>query len=965
MLVIGEPGCGKTAVAAWLAGFGAAQEPGAAEVLARVRGSWAAIHFCFAEERRRSVHPARFAQALASQISGRFIDFARFILEPEAPSVVGQAHANTNWGTVIGTYVENLIIKAPNAEDVYERSVRKPLEKLYQSDPAARVFILVDSLDEALTVEGTTIVDLVAGSVDLPANVRFLLTSRNDPGVTTRFPRAHVLDLSHPSSAMRANADIRVYVQQRNLPGITEQNVDTLVAGAAGNFLYVKFLLEEVASGKRAVNDLASLPLGLHALYHTSLNRVTRRWRSWSTRFQPLLGRLSVAATDVPQGLLGDWTAKPNQIAATLNDIFQLVESTPTPDGVLRYRLYHRSMADFLALSAYRTNGSTLPNRYHTPPFPQNKAIVDFYLRRFDRNWHGCDEYGLRNFIGHLYACIDGAPSLGERDKAVSRLYRTLLDPGFANAQQQILGELAAVLGDLRTGLRVALRENDLAKAVTFLGRHREAQRAQGIAPAVFAVVVERKFSVALRRAEFYQSVPNWGRSLFLYLAWEAAREGDLNATRAAIEAAWNSPISKGPYFPQNNLSNALFTHIAQLLSQRPDSPHDAVEWMRQLDPTRPDWDIDACLVLIQPALPMEERDFREALSQLGGLQIEFARYIEAQGYHTLGEDFANAEAVAFHADHLAQLFRKLAPYRVGQESIDRALDAVVKNPYPAYRDVALVALGSACLSATDMPWVAKRLQRILQAALDQEGVTFTFDLAAMLTHEAARRKLSPERLGKYCEQAHTAADSWGTRLRALSARGAALFRQGDRHAAFKQLDLAAEQRQGFAGYFSLHCLALANRWWEFGEPNRVRGLIRSAAEYASHVENYEFRLQREQLVQDYDAWCAHKTPTVPEALDRLNAISAHDTRMAYLDHVSARWAASEPPNLEALETALPFVVSDATALDTMLARFIGLRLTELNKDDLVEAMQACNQFLTTGRPWEFSRGEKPVPRPV
>jgi hypothetical protein len=192
-----------------------------------------------------------------------------------------------------------------------------------------------------------------------------------------------------------------------------------------------------------------------------------------------------------------------------------------------------------------------------------------------------------------------------------------------------------------------------------------------------------------------------------------------------------------------------------------------------------------------------------------------------------------------------------------------------------------------------------------------------------------------------------------------------ALFRQGDRHAAFSQLDLAATEQRGFAGFLSLHYLALANRWWEFGEPDRVRGLISSAAKYASNITNYEFRLQREQLVRDYEAWCTHNTPTTVEALEHLNAISTHDTRMAYLDHVSARWAASDPPNVEALKTALPFVAADATALDAMLARLVGLHLTELSNNDFVEAVQACNQFLTTGRPWEFSQGANPVPQPV
>jgi hypothetical protein len=113
-------------------------------------------------------------------------------------------------------------------------------------------------------------------------------------------------------------------------------------------------------------------------------------------------------------------------------------------------------------------------------------------------------------------------------------------------------------------------------------------------------LVEQGNLDVALKRAEAYQSIPNWGRLLFLYLAGEAARGAAVDTVRAAIRAAWNSPISKGLYFPQNNLANALFAHVALLLSKRPGSKLDVEGWMCELDPHRPYWDLDNCLKLIQ-----------------------------------------------------------------------------------------------------------------------------------------------------------------------------------------------------------------------------------------------------------------------------------------------------------------------------------------------------------------------------
>jgi hypothetical protein len=183
------------------------------------------------------------------------------------------------------------------------------------------------------------------------------------------------------------NADVRTYINQRAIPGLSSVNIEALVAVAEGNFQYVRYLLDELAAGKRKIDDFGTLPIGLHALYRSSLDRLTRSVAdSRRTRYQPLLGRLSVAAADAPQELLGEWTAQTDQMASTFHEIFQLVESTVAPDGALKYRLYHHSIADFLALGTYRANGLVLPNPYHTPPLLQHKAIADFYLGHFHKN---------------------------------------------------------------------------------------------------------------------------------------------------------------------------------------------------------------------------------------------------------------------------------------------------------------------------------------------------------------------------------------------------------------------------------------------------------------------------------------------------------------------------------------------------------------------------------------------------
>src|SRR5262245_23134858 len=68
-MITGEPGSGKTALAAWLTGAGPMPtDAKAAAKLARIRASWHAAHFCVARGQLGTVNPSRFAGSLAEQL---------------------------------------------------------------------------------------------------------------------------------------------------------------------------------------------------------------------------------------------------------------------------------------------------------------------------------------------------------------------------------------------------------------------------------------------------------------------------------------------------------------------------------------------------------------------------------------------------------------------------------------------------------------------------------------------------------------------------------------------------------------------------------------------------------------------------------------------------------------------------------------------------------------------------------
>jgi hypothetical protein len=98
----------------------------------------------------------------------------------------GQISINVKQQNVEAQQVSGIIINSTQItgefkEAVFNRLVREPLEVMLQKNSSVRVIILVDALDEALTHGGkVNIVSLLARLDNLPAGVRFIITSRRN-----------------------------------------------------------------------------------------------------------------------------------------------------------------------------------------------------------------------------------------------------------------------------------------------------------------------------------------------------------------------------------------------------------------------------------------------------------------------------------------------------------------------------------------------------------------------------------------------------------------------------------------------------------------------------------------------------------------------------------------------------------------------------------------------------------------
>ncbi len=482
-VLTGEPGIGKSALAAWMVGHGPL--PGDAlgtSDLADMRHRWSAVHFCRAKA-GGTLDPKTFAASMSRQLATRDEAFGELALHHLAPEVRITQTVGENRGHVVGIRAEQVIVNSRDADDVYDKAVRKPLRDLAQARPDLfPMFFLVDGLDEAWGRAEPNIVTLLERSDDLPEGVHVLVTTRDLPVVVERMADRTQLDLSAPGFGADNDRDVRAYVEERlGHDGLRAQAadlanrqavVDELVASAGGNFLFVEFLLDDAASRPDGLGDLARTPRGLYPLYRQYLDRLLPAVAqpggadAWAHTYRPLLGSLSVATPSAPEPALPRWlTWGMEDVDLRLGEVRQLWgESGAAGSPDHGYRIYHRSLADFLGTREYPDGKVSTRNRYFAAPAVQHQRIATYYLSigtGADGDWAMSDRYGLRQVVPHLGAWLDGEDEPRLQREVARTLYQVVLDPGLKEEQERRLGGVGATVAAFRIALDTTLRRDD------------------------------------------------------------------------------------------------------------------------------------------------------------------------------------------------------------------------------------------------------------------------------------------------------------------------------------------------------------------------------------------------------------------------------------------------------------------------------------------------------------------------
>lgn len=231
--------------------------------------------------------------------------------------------------------------------------------------PGERCVIVIDALDEVSsggTPEGANLLYL---PLTLPENVYIIVTMRDDPKMKPRIDcKQKPLHIAHDSSDNLA--DVRDFVHSAKVrPGIRDymqaQHIDDeafitmMVEKSEGNFMYLYYVIPEIADGAYKHRDLATLPTGLQDYYQDHWRRMRGQdEEAWFQYKLSVLVALAVVKEPVSIDLVSDFSRvrERARIRAVLRDWSQFLHNEKVADErgeQTRYRIYHESFQDFIA----------------------------------------------------------------------------------------------------------------------------------------------------------------------------------------------------------------------------------------------------------------------------------------------------------------------------------------------------------------------------------------------------------------------------------------------------------------------------------------------------------------------------------------------------------------------------------------------------------------------------------------
>jgi hypothetical protein len=310
--------------------------------------------------------------------------------------------------------------------DFLDKLLRLAADKLSAGE---KIVIVCDALDEAGTAPNGNVFGLPSM---LPDGVYFILSQR--PVAVKLSVKADLVKEAVDAAGADNLHDVEQYLiavchrlevsNQLRAHHYTEADfVRILKERSGGVWMYLFYVVSEIAAGSRAPLDLATLPSGL-AGYYTDYwgdwiegrNGRGEGPGKWDTIYAPLLATLAAAQLPISLKLLLAWShvqATEYEVERLLRRNWRAFVTDRDIDHTPRFALYHASLRDFVTGQVDR-QGLTLEaeqliDELSRRAYDAHVHIVEYYRQQCNGDWVKLvdDDYARTHLCLHLSASDD------------------------------------------------------------------------------------------------------------------------------------------------------------------------------------------------------------------------------------------------------------------------------------------------------------------------------------------------------------------------------------------------------------------------------------------------------------------------------------------------------------------------------------------------------------------------------
>ena len=356
--LVGSPGTGKTAIAAWLCTH---------------RREVAAFHLC-RHGHVQKADPRRVVSSLAYQLSTQLQEYATRLSALDLKRLVAESDAKT----------------------LFDALLVQPLAGGF-AQPDRTVVVVIDALDEATAAGRNELAAFIATEFDkTPDWLRLVITSRPDPEVTHPLQglTPYRLDTTLPEN----EADLREFLARELSPygegGVVPgPAMDEIAARSEGVFLYAEWVRQELAGGRLSLDRLEKFPQGLGGVYAEFFHRQVPEVSAYEERVLPALEAIAASRQPIDVEMLSSmlgWDERARlRFRRSLGSLY-----TPEEGAI---RPFHRSLTDWL----------TDPDKadlYYVSVREGHRRLAEYLWQEHQGGVAAMSAYGLRHLPAHLTA---------------------------------------------------------------------------------------------------------------------------------------------------------------------------------------------------------------------------------------------------------------------------------------------------------------------------------------------------------------------------------------------------------------------------------------------------------------------------------------------------------------------------------------------------------------------------------